>query len=887
MFAAALIVVGFVVVYPVQTQAAVNTGIEFAAQTGLSGQDIRVTIARIIRIILGFLGIIAIGLIMYAGWLWMSSGGNEEKIAQAKLILRNAAIGLIIILASFGIATFVLNQLLGATGGGPGTPGGGGNNGGGIGALGSGIIKSVYPEPYQEDVPRNTAIIVTFREPMLATSICDAVTNESPARCAPGAKIKPNSIKIYKTTVGDNGSTNVTNVSATSTDNTTFVFKPAGPSYLGSPIESTNYTVKLTKDVKKANGSDAFNLSDFYWSFEVNNLLDLAPPRIKAVNEGGIFPGTDNEADIISGISQATKAIGNITVSGNPNTYQAAAAQIVRTSPAGAPVNARIEGTNQCATGYILLSLITQGNGFAARVSYSQPGLQPADIAVVNNRVNLSPCSMAFVLEPNETPAPAAGHAWRINVTAERQADTLTVGSKTYSFATANPTANQIIVIPNNNSQTAQNISAAINAIHPEVTASVSQSTVRVQAKVAGSAGNSLELSTSNSLALQITPMSGGADQQTTYSIKDKNDQPKNAVIQINFNEPINPLTASGDSGSLVDTLRVVNADDAALPAESDCTQDSQCRSYKCSNAKCAGDSLAGIFTLSNQYKTVEFISNTKCGVNGCGENIYCLPANSNLKVEAIAASLQACSSNSDCTTTPYTTCSGGLCQDPQTNTNYPAASTINGIVDLADNSFDGNRNANAQGQSDTFYENRAGENPGRGDNYRWSFWISDRLDLTAPAIFGTSVNNNQGNVNLTDAIEIVFTKLMMSSSIATGTITINNGLNEIVHKLINLWSVANDPIGYWVYKEDRDVDPLDGRPDRTSVYLAHGAFNDSTAYQSQVGSGVKDIYQNCYKPSKGPNCNPGPSNPSCCREANPPYNLVPTTNLTAEGNCP
>jgi hypothetical protein len=103
--------------YPASAQN-LNTGINFVANTGLSNQDPRVTIANIIRIALGFLGVIAVGLIIYAGFIWMTAKGDEEKVGQARKIMTSAVIGLIIILAAFGIASFILSRLLGATGGG-------------------------------------------------------------------------------------------------------------------------------------------------------------------------------------------------------------------------------------------------------------------------------------------------------------------------------------------------------------------------------------------------------------------------------------------------------------------------------------------------------------------------------------------------------------------------------------------------------------------------------------------------------------------------------------------------------------------------------------------------------------------------------------------------
>jgi hypothetical protein len=82
---------------------------------GLPEQDVRVTIARIIRIAMGMLGIIAVVIILIGGFTWMTAGGNDEKIAEAKKWIFSGIIGLAIILSSYAIATFVINSLISAT----------------------------------------------------------------------------------------------------------------------------------------------------------------------------------------------------------------------------------------------------------------------------------------------------------------------------------------------------------------------------------------------------------------------------------------------------------------------------------------------------------------------------------------------------------------------------------------------------------------------------------------------------------------------------------------------------------------------------------------------------------------------------------------------------
>lgn len=73
--------------------------------------DLKATIGRIIQIFLGFLGIIAVVLIIYAGFLWMTAGGDSDKVDKAKDYIKNAVMGIVIILAAYIITSFVLEQV--------------------------------------------------------------------------------------------------------------------------------------------------------------------------------------------------------------------------------------------------------------------------------------------------------------------------------------------------------------------------------------------------------------------------------------------------------------------------------------------------------------------------------------------------------------------------------------------------------------------------------------------------------------------------------------------------------------------------------------------------------------------------------------------------------
>ncbi len=92
-----------------------NVGVPYAENLGLGNKDPRDMAVSIIQVILGFLAIIVVLLILYGGFVWMTAGGNEDKIASGKKIITAGVVGLIIILAAWGIARFVVTVILNAT----------------------------------------------------------------------------------------------------------------------------------------------------------------------------------------------------------------------------------------------------------------------------------------------------------------------------------------------------------------------------------------------------------------------------------------------------------------------------------------------------------------------------------------------------------------------------------------------------------------------------------------------------------------------------------------------------------------------------------------------------------------------------------------------------
>ena len=98
---------------PVNASELLPTAIGTEIGTGTT--DIRVTIARIIRTAMSLLGIIAVLIILYGGFKWMTAAGSDEAVGDAKKIITAGIIGLVIILTAYAIASFVINSLVSAT----------------------------------------------------------------------------------------------------------------------------------------------------------------------------------------------------------------------------------------------------------------------------------------------------------------------------------------------------------------------------------------------------------------------------------------------------------------------------------------------------------------------------------------------------------------------------------------------------------------------------------------------------------------------------------------------------------------------------------------------------------------------------------------------------
>ncbi len=77
-----------------------------------SQNDLPTLIGNIIAVLLSVLGIIFVVLVVYAGFLYLTSQGEDDKVKTAKKLLSQAVIGLVLIIAAYAIADFVIASLV-------------------------------------------------------------------------------------------------------------------------------------------------------------------------------------------------------------------------------------------------------------------------------------------------------------------------------------------------------------------------------------------------------------------------------------------------------------------------------------------------------------------------------------------------------------------------------------------------------------------------------------------------------------------------------------------------------------------------------------------------------------------------------------------------------
>lgn len=91
----------------------IKSGLNQAATAGgvKSNKKLPAFIGGVIQSLLQATGMIFIVLIVYAGMMYMTAAGDEEKVKKSKKMISSTIIGLIIVMGAFAITSFVVETL--------------------------------------------------------------------------------------------------------------------------------------------------------------------------------------------------------------------------------------------------------------------------------------------------------------------------------------------------------------------------------------------------------------------------------------------------------------------------------------------------------------------------------------------------------------------------------------------------------------------------------------------------------------------------------------------------------------------------------------------------------------------------------------------------------
>ncbi|MBI4262009.1 hypothetical protein HY624_00595 [Candidatus Uhrbacteria bacterium] len=76
-------------------------------------KDMQTVIGGLIKFVLSFVATIFFGLMLYAGFLWMTAQGDPEKVTKARDIMIQSTIGIVIIALAYAITFAVTSGIQG------------------------------------------------------------------------------------------------------------------------------------------------------------------------------------------------------------------------------------------------------------------------------------------------------------------------------------------------------------------------------------------------------------------------------------------------------------------------------------------------------------------------------------------------------------------------------------------------------------------------------------------------------------------------------------------------------------------------------------------------------------------------------------------------------
>jgi len=88
-----------------------------ASKAGISTErsDLGGMVGDTINYLFGVIGVIFLVVILIGGYMWMTAGGNEEKVAKAKGFIMNGFNGIIVIFLAYAMVYIILQAMQMAT----------------------------------------------------------------------------------------------------------------------------------------------------------------------------------------------------------------------------------------------------------------------------------------------------------------------------------------------------------------------------------------------------------------------------------------------------------------------------------------------------------------------------------------------------------------------------------------------------------------------------------------------------------------------------------------------------------------------------------------------------------------------------------------------------
>ncbi len=92
-------------------------GLDKAAPDEIKGGETNpaIILGKLIGALIGFVGALLFFYMLYGGFLWMTAGGDEGKVKSARLVIKNAIIGIVIVAMSYAISNFVVGNIANVT----------------------------------------------------------------------------------------------------------------------------------------------------------------------------------------------------------------------------------------------------------------------------------------------------------------------------------------------------------------------------------------------------------------------------------------------------------------------------------------------------------------------------------------------------------------------------------------------------------------------------------------------------------------------------------------------------------------------------------------------------------------------------------------------------